>query len=151
MSAMKRLLCRPLCRMCRQRHLFLQALQGGRYYAVGLKQVSNLKRSAPCCVVQVAVDVPAAAALLAALPAGGHMAAARAVIEALAVPRGGSHPPAALWPVLIAACREVQEWRRALDLALVHLYAKYASNRNMHMCCSVMGAYCRGICGANPW
>lgn len=80
--------------------------------------------------------MPAAAALLAALPAGGHIAAARAVIEALAVPRGGSHPPAALWPVLIAACREVQEWRRALDLALVHLCAKYALNRNMHMCCS---------------
>lgn len=84
--------------------------------------------------------MPAAAALLAALPAGGHIAAARAVIEALAVPRGGSRPPAALWPVLIAACREVQEWRRALDLALVRVFvcAKRFLNPTMYMRCSVM-------------
>jgi hypothetical protein len=95
-------------------------------------------------VVQVAVDMPAAAALLTALPAGGHVAAARAVIEALAVPRGGSRPPAALWPVLIAACREVQEWRRALDLALVRVWDELFLESHCEHTCSIS----RGCSGA---
>lgn len=72
------------------------------------------------------MDAPTAAALLRGLQAGSHAAAACAVIDVLASPRGGRPPQAALWPVLIAACEAVHDWRRALELALVSFCARQA-------------------------